>query len=811
MAAAAAAPRPAAAAAPGSQARDEYDLKVRFFSEFLHYNRDEWDKKLNTALAKKGTEDLKSCRIPLTLNDLKKADPEGDLDSRILREPVKYLLPWEEALLAFLRETNPKALKELKQPLKLDISGAFGRNYLTPRGMNSGVLQNLVCIEGIVTKCGRIIPKLLQSMHVRKDKEDGHVEQRDHRDATAFVNQPNAGALPKADSENNELRLCIGLSVYKDYQEFFMQESPEDTPPGQVPKSIRVICEGELVDRAKPGERVNVIGVYRTMAGPIEEFTDGVFPARIIATAITPTKERLQTPFVLEDVQNIREIAARPDALDILARSFAPAICGHAKVKKGLLLQMIGGTEKNLSNGTHLRGDINVLLIGDPSCGKSQMLRFVMNTAPLAISTTGRGSSGVGLTAAMTREQGGRDFQLEAGAMVLADRGFICIDEFDKMNQGDRVAIHEAMEQQCVTISKAGMHVTLNARCSVVAAANPVHGSFNPALDLAKNIGMPDSLMSRFDLIFIVRDLTTEEIDRKIATQVLRQASYRPGNDVTMRRGVEQIHSSIKERKADAEKKTTEFEKTKVWEDIIPGADEAQKVLTVDFLRRYITRCRPLAPVMNERAQALVADKYVDMRMRFQSGFTDVSNPDSEQKPKLAVTTRTLEGLIRLATAHAKLKLRKDEVLEEDVEAAFKLMLEAREEEAPQPEPQEAGPDEGDDGADGAEDGPGGPGPSQGQKRKREDGAAAEEEPWEPSDMAIFPSRLTTMTTLVNRSFAGQGRQDMPKEELLENVNSLLSEVEAPFREAEFQAGLAKLEEMNRIMPDESGGVMMVA
>merc|ERR1719215_1807088 len=317
--------------------------------------------------------------------------------------------------------------------------------------------------------------------------------------------------------------------------------------------------------------------------------------------------------------------------------------------------------EKNLPNGTHLRGDINVLMIGDPSCGKSQMLRFVMNIAPLAISTTGRGSSGVGLTAAITKDPGSREFQLEAGAMVLADRGFICIDEFDKMGINDRVAIHEAMEQQCVSISKAGMNVQLNARCSVVAAANPIYGTFDPTLDLAKNIGMPDSLLSRFDLVFVVRDLTTEAIDRKIASQVIRQAQLRLGMDDGKRRGLEQIHSSILQRRQESDR-TRDPEATEVFEKLAQSAEgeERPEVVTVDFLRKYLRYCRRFTPVMSEEAQQEVADRYVDMRMRFQSGYSeqfDGANPESK-KPRLAVTTRTLEALIRLATAHAKLKLR---------------------------------------------------------------------------------------------------------------------------------------------------------
>jgi len=791
----------AAAADAGLRERDEYEGRVRFFSEFLHANRDEWEKKIDTELANN------RYRIPVELRELKKADPT--LDSRVLERPVKYLLPWEEALLSFLRETNEKAVKQLKQPLKLDISGAFGRRHVTPRGMTAATLHNLMCVEGLVTKAGLMAPKLLQSMHVRKNVDDGHVEQRDHRDATAFVNQPAAGAMPSHDAEGNELSIEIGLSVYKDYQKFNIQEAPENAPPGQIPRSVEVICEGDLADKAKPGDRVQVIGVYRSFPGQLQEVTNGVFPARLIATSITPIKEMIEAPFVSDDIRNIREIAAREDTFQLMARSFAPSICGHEKVKEGLLLQMIGGTEKNLSNGTHLRGDINVLLVGDPSCGKSQMLRFVMNTAPLAISTTGRGSSGVGLTAAMTKEPGSREFTLEAGAMVLADRGFICIDEFDKMGQNDRVAIHEAMEQQCVTISKAGMHVQLNARCSVVAAANPIYGNFDPSLDLAKNIGLPDSLLSRFDLVYVVRDLTTEEIDRKIATQVLRQAMMCGHDD--SRRGVEKVHSSILERRQASDGRR-EQEATEVFEKTPPGpeGEPGPEVVTVDFLRKYLRYCRRLTPVLSEAAQAEVAEKYVDMRMRFQSGYAELNNPDSSKKPRLAVTTRTLEAIIRLATAHAKLKLRKDEVLEEDVREAHRLMLAAREEEDPAVPPPgeavEALP--GDDGAPppGDDTDPEG---RRGQKRPREEAGLGPAE-GEDGSIVITSGRLAALTTLVARTFARQGQQELPRAELLESVNAGLAEGEPEFSEDEFAAGMDSLEAQNKVMVVESGNVIHI-
>lgn len=782
----------AASAAPDAGVRDDYEEKVRFFNAFLHNRRDEWEKKIDKGIANH------QFRLPLELSDLDKE--QAGLSRKVLRSPVGYLVAWEDALHSFLRETNEKAAKTQKIPLKLELKGAFGRNHVNPRGMTANSLHQLMCVEGIVIKAGVSEPKLIQSIHLRKN-EDGNVTTRDQRDATSFVDQPLAGAMPSHDADGFELAMEIGLSAYKDQQKFMLQEAPEHTPPGQIPRTIEVIADGDLADITKPGERVQVTGVYRGFPGMATDFTSGIWPARLIATGCKAVKELDESPFVSLDVRNIKELASREDAFDLLARSFAPSICGHEKVKAGLLLQLIGGTEKNLENGTHLRGDVNVLLVGDPSCGKSQMLRFIMNTAPLAISTTGRGSSGVGLTAAMVRDPATREFNLEAGAMVLADRGVICIDEFDKMAEEDRTALHEAMEQQVVTICKAGMHVTLNSRCSVTAAANPKYGNFDPKLGLAENIGLPDSLLSRFDLIYIVRDLTDEEIDRKIATQVLSQARQKL-SDEGRRRGVEQVFSTILERRQQVDA-TKSQEPSEVFEKRGDAEDGKKEVLTVDFLRKYIRYCKRFTPVLTQAAQDKIVERYVDMRMRFQSGFSDQRDSSSTQKPRLAVTTRTLEALIRLSTAHAKMKLRKEEVLPEDVDAAYILMLSAREEEPEMPAPRVVDDAAADGGDDGAPDSPGAPG----RKRAREEGAS--DEPAAKALKTITAPRYNVLLTLVGRTFARmQPLNETRRGDLFEEVNSELTAGEEPFVEGEFAAGLAKMELANKIFTSEGGDMI---
>jgi len=644
-------------------------------------------------------------------------------------------------------------------------------------------------------------PKLIQSIHYCE--ATGRVVSRDHKDGTALgptATQGNPGGMPKKDDENNDIKMEVGLSIYKNLQKITIQEAPENAPTGVIPRSVEVMVEDDLVDNAKPGDRIRCVGVYRSFPRIDQPTTTGQWPSRIIANSLkNMQKDILDTKLTGDDIREIRKIAARPDFLDVLTRSFAPSICGHKGPKTGLLFLMVGGVEKSLQNGTHLRGDINVLMVGDPSCGKSQLLRFVMNIAPLAVSTTGRGSSGVGLTAAVVRDANG-DTNLEAGAMVLADRGIVCIDEFDKMSEGDRVAIHEAMEQQTVTISKAGMHTTLNARCSVVAAANPRFGSFDPSMDIATNIRLPDSLLSRFDLIFVVRDLTTEVEDRKISGQVLKQARYRAEKNAVQLRGVEAVHNKTLQRE---EEKASVDQGTEVWETKHPAfaRDNNEEILTMDFLRKFIKFCKNRAPpILSKEASDEIAERYVNMRLRFQQSFLE----DGEKKSgKLAVTTRTLEALIRLSTAHAKLKLRgeanEDEpgyVTVEDVTIAADLLLSAREEgltASPHEysEPREEAPEEApaDDGA------PIEQGRQKRLKTKTSTTAAAASA---PAQEGITPKRLEVFRTILSRTFT-RGVNSQPEAGLLQTVNDLLGAGESPFQAGEFAAGLILLEGENKI------------
>ncbi|KAG0418641.1 Maternal DNA replication licensing factor mcm3, partial [Dictyocoela roeselum] len=476
------------------------------------------------------------------------------------------------------------------------IRGCMGDHLLTPRSINVSFLGKMVAIEGIVTSCSVVRPKLSLSVHFSKAKQTFY--EKEYRDSTMITRLPQTSYIyPKKDPDGNNLTTEYGMCEFYDYQTINLQEMPEKAPAGQLPRSLEVILTNDLVDQVKPGDRVRIYGVYKSIT------PNNVFPSHFKTIILANNLSVLHQHFCPVDFesfdddeekfQKFLDYLKSADILNRIAEFVAPSIYGHDEIKKALVLQLVGGNEVNMENGSRIRGDINILLIGDPSTAKSQLLRYIMNVSPLAISTTGKGSSGVGLTAAVVLDRDTGEKRLEAGAMVIADRGIVCIDEFDKMNESDRVAIHEVMEQQTVTISKAGIHTTLNARCSVLAASNPVFGQYRDNLKPQENILLSETILTRFDLIFITRDNLNSEEDEKIARHVL-------------------------------DNRVDSFDKNQL------------------FIKRYISTCKDIKPILTAEACNLITHHYVTARQK--------------TKTLVSVTPRALETLIRLATAHAKLR-----------------------------------------------------------------------------------------------------------------------------------------------------------
>ena len=586
--------------------------------------------------------------------------------------PLEWLPPLEMALKEVASVLNdPSFAYDLSRiHLHVGLEGSFGALHTTPRQLSSSLLAHSVCVEGIVTSCSLVRPKLLRSVHYSEKRKAFLM--KEYWDATMIGGPGHAasGSLnyPTGSTDEDPLISEFGLCSYRDYQTVSMQEMPEKAPAGQLPRTVDVILEDDLVDVVKPGDRVQIVGVYKSLTSSLGAAgVPSSFRAVLIALRVKSMGSDSQTPSISsDDMHNIRAIGRRRDLFDLLSRSLAPSIYGHEWVKKAVLLMLLGGVEKNLANGTHLRGDINLMLVGDPSTAKSQMLRFVLSLAPLAIATTGRGSSGVGLTAAVTTDRETGERRLEAGAMVLADRGIVCIDEFDKMSDVDRVAIHEVMEQQTVTIAKAGIHASLNARCAVLAAANPIWGQYRETASPQENIRLPDSLLSRFDLLFIILDTTHPEHDRRISSHVLKMHRYIPAGlaegqpitDSTVSALLDSDDEDEPTASARGSSATAVFQRhyaSTRHEDDENETDGVDEILTIQFLKKYIHYAKTrVAPVLTKSATETIVAAYAEFRQKRDAAATLSGTNEAKTFP---VTPRTLETLIRLATAHAKSRL----------------------------------------------------------------------------------------------------------------------------------------------------------
>ncbi|XP_077250981.1 DNA replication licensing factor MCM3-like [Tasmannia lanceolata] len=745
-------------------------------------------------------------RLIVDVSDLR--DFRHDLARRLIRNPSECLQPFSDALTDVTRNVDPKFLKEGEQVL-IGFEGAFGFHKVTPRDLLSGFIGTMVRVEGIITKCSLVRPKVVKSVHYCPTT--GSFTTREYRDITSNIGLPTGSVYPTRDDNGNLLVTEYGLCKYKDHQTLSMQEVPENSAPGQLPRTVDVIVEDDLVDSCKPGDRVAIVGVYKALPGKSKGSVNGVFRTVLIANNVSLLNKEANAPiYTAEDIKNIRKIAERDDTFDLLGNSLAPSIYGHSWIKKAVVLLMLGGMEKNLKNGTHLRGDINMMMVGDPSVAKSQLLRAIMNIAPLAISTTGRGSSGVGLTAAVTSDQETGERRLEAGAMVLADRGVVCIDEFDKMNDIDRVAIHEVMEQQTVTIAKAGIHASLNARCSVVAAANPIYGTYDRSLTPTKNIGLPDSLLSRFDLLFIVLDQMDPDIDRQISEHVLRMHRYRPAIDGGALDGNSRY---VEEDDADDDANASVFVK---YNRMLHGEKKRRalkrETLTIKFLKKYIHYAKNrIQPKLTDEASDHIATAYAELR---NAGTNAKSGGGT-----LPITARTLETIIRLSTAHAKLKL-SNKVSTIDVEAALKVLnfaiyhkelteMEDREQEKERELEKKRKADHDNADNDGADNGRGAPRGRRGAPRggrgaptgsdpmEVDDSSAAQADPAAQPDRDISAERVETFNTIFGQHMA-TNRLDLIS--IMEIEQIINQGVAVPYTRQDVESLLEKLQTDNRVM-----------
>ena len=543
---------------------------------------------------------------------------EPELERIFSEDPDRIFDAFSRAIKEALQTRFSDYAEKIKDEVRVRLVNYPSQRSL--RQINSETIGYITSVSGMVVRSSEVKPLAKELVFVCPDEHQTKVIQLKGMDVKVPIicDNPNC--------KHRDFELKPEASKFIDFQIIRLQELPEDLPPGQLPHYIDVTIRQDLVDNARPGDRIILTGVVRieqeSVAG-VPRGQSGLYRLRIEGNNIeflggrgTKSSRKIQREEIApEDEKLIRALGQTPDVYQRLIDSFAPHIQGHALIKEAILLLIVGSNQRLLGDGSKIRGDINVFLVGDPGTAKSEMLKFCARIAPRGLYTSGRGSTAAGLTAAVVKDKTGI-MMLEAGAVVLGDQGLVCIDEFDKMKPEDRSALHEVMEQQSASIAKGGIVATLNARTSILAAANPMYGKYDPFKNITENVNLPIPLLTRFDLIFVVRDIPAREKDEKIARHII------------------ELHT--------------------------PQGTDQRSVIDVDLLTKYLSFAKKSAPTLTKEAEAKILDYYLSMR-----------NVESEEM--ITVTPRQLEGIIRLSTARARI-LMKDKVEEEDADRAIFLI-----------------------------------------------------------------------------------------------------------------------------------------
>jgi replicative DNA helicase Mcm len=542
---------------------------------------------------------------------------DQSLAELLLAKPEEYLQYASKGAFEQLRIEDALYAEKIDKII-VRVVKLLGKEQL--RKLGSRNMGKLVMVEGIIVRATPVRPMVqIGAFKCKRCGTMNMVEQTGQ-----FLKAPSICMAPDC-GRDGPFEFTQEESQFIDSQDLRLQEKPEDLPPGQLPRVLAVKLIGdEIVDLARPGDHVSIVGIVRAFAPSLQGMGKlRTFILQLDANSIEVLgKEPETSPPTPEEEAEIIKLSKDPQVHKKILSSIAPSIFGNEHLKEAVMYLLFGGVSRSLPD-VNIRGEINALIIGDPGTAKSQLLQYISRLAPRGLYTSGRGTTAAGLTAAVVREKGG-SMSLEAGALVLADKGIACIDEMDKMRPEDRVAIHEAMEQHTVSVAKGGIVATLNARTAVLAAANPSLGRYEPNRTVAENISLPVTILSRFDLIFVLRDIPNKDSDGRMSRHILEMHRF--------------------------------------------GRTPVEAQVNAELLRKYVSYAKNVKPELSEEALKRLSEFYLAMR----------SASESEGSP-VAITARQLESLVRVAEARARVALR-PVVTPEDAEAAISIMKRSLEE-----------------------------------------------------------------------------------------------------------------------------------